>query len=436
MKTKLLGLILLLSIGLAYAAPDTSTCSLSSDGSGTLDQILNQYYSVTSMWQSVIVPKVKALFWFFFAAEFLYQITFKKVIANDIQKLYVFFVGRIFVAYMFAEIFLAPSFYFGIIKYFINLGAAASGFSVDMSSGNPFAGFSPSGILNLGNCLWNEVFARLADAGLTEIVNAILYGLPFIFITITVFILSAVMALGLMLTALEAYIVLYGGFILTGFSGSSWTQNYWQRYLSYVGGVAIRLFVTCLIVGIIKGQTMAIFNNMLQMENANWVVFLGFLIKILISTFINAVLVMTIPAKAASMLNGSVSSGIGDIVAGASAALAGVVGGAAIFNAARSGASGMMSAPSVGRTAAMGKARELLSNGASGGTSSKPADWKAQAMKAGTDASTQHMKEHWSKAKAGVGTGLGKMGSGARAAGNMTGGHGGASDLNVNAHRE
>lgn len=439
--TKCLLMLLILMTGVAHAdtvVPNTSMCSLATSGSGVLDLILNQYYSATTTWQSIMLPAATKLFWGLFSLEFLYQLTFKKILTMDIQKLWVFFVVRIFTAYMFAHIFLDPSFYLGIVSYFIKLGSQAGGFTVNITSGNPFAGMSPSGLMNVGDCVVNQVFAEMNNlTGLGGVVSAVIYSLPFFIMSVFIYILAAFMALALFLTALEAYVVLFGGFILCGFSGSSWTQGYWQKYLGYVGGVAIRLLVTCLILGVIKSSTTALFASVMGMQGADLSVFLGTLMLVLINTLINAVLVLTIPSKAASMLNGSVNASLGDVIGAASAIMGGAIGGAAVLGAAKTMAGGLAGAPGAGRTAAIGKARELLGGGAGGGSaSSKPSDWKSQAQAAGTQASQQHVKDAWTKAKGNLSTGSSKLTGAASKAANMSSAHGGAADINVNAHRE
>jgi len=227
--------ILLLWLTLANATP--AMCSMSATG-GLLDLFLQNYYTAAQSWSGVLAPIAVKLFWFWFTCEFLWQLTFKKILMNDLQKLYVFFVIRIFTAYFFAQCFVNQGFYLGIIQYFANLGAQAGGFAVNTNSGNPFGTFSPSGIINIGLCSWNSLFAFLgANAGWASIVNAVIYALPMVILTIMITIVAIIMALALVMLALEAYIVLFGGFILCGFAGSSWTQSYWQKYLSYVAGV-------------------------------------------------------------------------------------------------------------------------------------------------------------------------------------------------------
>lgn len=323
MKKYWIALILMIPVFAIAASPDLSMCSLSSSN-GILDSILSDYYNATSNWKTTLAPTAVKLFWFWFTAEFLWQLTFKKILANDLSKLYVFFVVRIFTAYMFAQIFVDPTFYTGIITYFTNLGSSAGNFSINASSGNPFNSLSPSGIMNIGACMWNSVFGFLDGSSILDIVKAIIFAMPMLLTCLAVFIISALMALGLIMTALEAYIVMNAGIILCGFAGSSWTQSYWQKYLSYVGGVAIRLFVLCLILGLMKTNILAQFSSLTSLASiTDFGIAWSIIIKILISMVVYAYLALKVPAMAGAMLTGTVSAGLGDVIAGAAMLMSG-----------------------------------------------------------------------------------------------------------------
>lgn len=328
MKQKLLVfLILFLFVNNGFAG----TCSLSSS-SGALDIFLNDFYTNASRWQQTLLPIAVKLYWFWFTAELLYQITFKKVLANDTNKLWYFLMIRVFTGYMFASIFVDPAFYSGIIQYFVNLGGQAGGFQITPVAGNPFGSLSPSAVMDTGSCVWNSAWKVVGEVKTgwwptDNIKLAVTVGLPIIAITIAVYVLAAIMALALFMTALESYIVMNAGIILCGFAGSSWTQGFWNKYLSYVGGIAIRLFVMCLILGIIQkllisdlsGLSIVVADGGIDALPA----LMGGMIKLLIDVLICTFLVVKVPTMAGSMLTGTVNSGLGDVIKGASMMLAG-----------------------------------------------------------------------------------------------------------------
>lgn len=328
MRSKIIFIfVIFLIINNSYAG----TCSLSSS-SGALDTFLNDFYANASRWQTSLLPTAIKLYWFWFTAELLYQITFKKVLANDVNKLWYFMMVRVFTGYMFANIFVDPAFYTGVINYFVKLGGIAGGFNITPVAGNPFGSLSPSAVMDTGGCVWDSAWKVVGEVKTgwwptDNIKLAVTVGLPIILITLAVYILAAIMALTLFMTALESYIVMNAGIILCGFAGSSWTQGFWNKYLSYVGGIAIRLFVMCLILGIIQKLLISDLQGLSIVASDQSIealpALMGVLIKLLIDVLICTFLVVKVPSMAGSMLTGSVNAGLGDVIKGASMMLAG-----------------------------------------------------------------------------------------------------------------
>lgn len=337
MKRKIILFLFLMSLGtMAFAA----SCQLT--GGGLLDSLLNKYFTSANAWVTYLQPIAIRMYWFWFTAELLYQITFKKVLANDMQKLWYFLTIRVFTGYMFATIFVDPAFYTGIIQYFVNLGGAAGGYTVTPTSGNPFGALSPSSVMNVGGCVWNSAYTAISGGdlggGLTrkgielpDLKSVFTIGMPVLTLAFISYGLAAIMALILFLTSLEAYIVLNAGVILLGFAGSSWTQGFWNKYLSYVGGLAIRFFVMCLILSLVK-QTIE--TDMAELAAATNKLAPGTLLsgmadlvgaglKSTIDMLICTFLVIKVPQTAGAMLTGSVNAGMGDVIQGAAMMLAG-----------------------------------------------------------------------------------------------------------------
>ena len=259
-----------------------------------------------------------------------------------LKKIWYFVLVRTFTALAFWQIFGDPDFYSGVIAYFVKEGSAAGGFSVVPSSGNPFGSFSPSAIMGAGECAWKSAYGLVAGSnmdgtgaagtmGLPDLKSVFTVAMPVICMAMVVYALSAIMALTLFMTALEAYIVMNAGVILIGFAGSSWTMGFWNKYLSYVGGIAIRLFVMCLILGLVQititkdltSLNAAALAYTADFELSKMSGLVSEEIKMVIDVLILTFLVVKVPAMAGSMLTGTVNSGLGDVIAGASMMLAG-----------------------------------------------------------------------------------------------------------------
>ncbi|MBX9865442.1 MAG: type IV secretion system protein [Burkholderiales bacterium] len=296
----------------SYAA---DACSYATKG-GVYDGILDSFVTTAKTWNTTLLPLVTRIFWGVFAAEFLYQLTFKKILSNDLSKLYVFFVIRMFTAYIFAYVFLNLDTYMGIINFFTRIGAELGGQTMSASEGSSGMGISPSGIMSYLECEFATLNALFLGGALlgqwiglgtffSEALLGVVVGMNLIAVIVTV-------------TMLDAYVVIFGGFILVGFSGSSWTQSYWQKYLSYAVATGIRLFMTCLILGLVfKG-----FDN-LNTAASTPTEAITSIFKLLGYLILSVYLLFTVPSKAASMLTGSMGGGMGELVGAASMLMAG-----------------------------------------------------------------------------------------------------------------
>ena len=127
----------------------------------------------------------------------------------------------------------------------------------------------------------------------------------------------------IMLIIIESYFVMFAGIILAGFAGSNWTMDYWQKYLSYVGAVAIRLFCTSLLLGLMTTELTSLEwpNISIDMTSTgatsiitNTSVIISSLIKMLGVFGFNMLLLLLVPFKAAKMLNGSIKVNLGDVI--------------------------------------------------------------------------------------------------------------------------
>ena len=440
-------LAVVVALNTAYAA----SCSI--QGGGSLDAILSGFYGVTSTWQTKLAIKAKGLFWFLFGLEFSYQFAIKKILPGDIQKIWVFALTRIFIAGFLADTFLDINFYSGVIAYFMKLGAYLSGLSISIDANN-LGGLSPSGVISFLMCTFNGVVSALVGSGgTTAAIIGFFSGTVGTFMAniMTCFLMGyyacvLVVGLALMLVLLEIYIVMFGGFILCGFAGSSWTINYWQRYLGYVGGAAIRIFMTALILGVILKQTQD--PDLLGWKIADILTepsrILGDMMFSVGILFFDAVILFSIPAKSGAMLSGQVSAGFGDVVGTAALAMSGgkmfanpVAGGA------RAGATAMKALSQAGganKAATMKEARSLLKNSVGGGSGAGGGgkDWKSMAKEAGKTAGdavkSQGMGQAKNQAAAGLLSSKNAWSDMTRHS-NTGSGSAGAPSLNVDPHK-
>ncbi len=423
-------------------------CSFAS--TGIFDTIINSYASTTSNWSNTLLPVARYVFWFIAALEFCYQISIKKLLPNELQKLWVFLIVRMFITTVLAIFVLDLQFYTSIVSWFAELGAAVGGTNMTSSSSSVID-FSPSEFFN---AMWDQFFptisAIMVAAGSVGLVSSatgnFLFGLSGIII-ICIFIMVFVV----MLTLIEAYFVLFAGIILAGFAGSSWTINYWQKYMSYVGGVAIRLFCTSILLGMITAQ----WTNptwLIQVpEGSSWITNSTVVIKNLLSMLgafgFDMVLMVTIPSKAASMLNGTVNASLGEAIGAASMAMsggrmisstaAGVGGGASSVT------KGIVGAGASAKSAAFKAMRDGMNDGMSSEGGGSDEMWKQSVKTSGQNAANKGLSDSIKKGfsegkdafKGGVNAAKNHAGAFAGKANSASGPSSGGSSINIDPHR-
>ncbi|MCC2624313.1 MAG: conjugal transfer protein TrbL [Burkholderiales bacterium] len=441
MKTIKLKLALILFIfitGSAYAG-------------NVLDTILLSYSEAAKTWSDTLLPVARYIFWFVASLEFIYQFTVKKLLPNELQKLWVFLIVRVFVASFLAIFALDLNVYTGIISWMARLGALCGGIS--FTGGGGVLNYSPSAVFEL---VWKAYSPTLtgiiAVAGTASLIDTAI-GLFLLGLAGMIIICILVMVFSVMLVLVEAYFVIFGGIILAGFAGSSWTLNYWQKYLSYVSGVAVRLFCTSLLMGLIAAQ----------LHNPTWIKapppfeilhaneYLGIFVTNIVSMLavfgFNMILMLTIPSKAGAMLNGSVNASLSEAIGAAStmlsggkmmtSAVAGVATGAAKLGL------GVTGANAAAKSAGFKVMRDGMRNNTARDTSSDD-KWKqivrATGQSAAKDAAVDSIKGGIVDAKKAVAGGMAEAknhaGAFAKSAGSIDSGSGGGAALDINPHKE
>lgn len=138
-----------------------------------------------------------------------------------------------FTGFFLALIFNAQAWSQALINGFLFLGNDAAGAALGGT-------LNPAGILERGFILVGDIM----DA------SSMTTYLAFLFISLAVLILYALIAAYALLVMAEMYVVTAAGVIMLGFGGSQWTVEYAQRYLTYCVSVGAKLYVMFLIIGL------------------------------------------------------------------------------------------------------------------------------------------------------------------------------------------
>ncbi|MBW8028545.1 MAG: P-type conjugative transfer protein TrbL, partial [Ferrovum sp.] len=186
----------------------------------------------------------------------------------------------------------------------------------------PVVTLDPSGVFEQGMTVSGAIWTAFGNASATMGIGQTFAGaLATLLGSIFAILAYGLLALQILITNIESYIIIGGGALLLGFNGSKWTQVFAEKYLGYAVSVGIKLFVLYLIVGL--GQNLA----------TTWVTQLGTftpetVIQVGAAALIYGAMGIMVPGIAGSMLNGSPSMSLGSMAGGAAVAAGGLAGAA------------------------------------------------------------------------------------------------------------
>ncbi len=294
--------IIFISFGVAYADCSLNTPVGSTVANG-LDDFLVKFCNDMSTYAIKSSDIATKIFKILFACEFLWQFSVKKIFSGDVEKLWVFFFTRIALGCFFAQFLVNINVYQGIIKFMVDYGTSMTGMNVQITNtGKLFDGISPSSTFRIYTCA-------------TDIVHKVTDGTGSLsFLTVKIFLAIAqllffLVMIGIAYLVMEIYVktyfLLYIGFILTGFAGSSWTMNYWQRYLQQISAVAIEFLTMCVLLGVLKSQ-MNSWASLLLNASADTMKLSGAFINLLGLALIFFMFMKTLPSWAGNKLAGEV----------------------------------------------------------------------------------------------------------------------------------
>lgn len=362
---------------IAFVIPDAAWAAATTYGPalqpGTVfDGIASTFQNSTGGWMNAAQGYAKDLFLSLSLIEFTWagiQLTLKKgelqdMIASTMLKI----VG---IGFFYSLLMEAPTWIPAIMNSFGAAGAAVG------SGGGSAAMLSPSGVFDQGI----QVASALVDqmnktnsASNGGVMNAVTSGGAsiggFLFgaivtgitglLTILAFTLVAVQ---LMVTLIESYVIIGGGMLMLGFTGSRWTLPFGEKYFGYAVSTGIKLFTLYLIVG--QGQNVS--NAIIHALNSNPsgagpVDFLG----AGASSLAYGAMGYMVPAMAGSMMNGSPSLSLGNMAGAGSGMVGSMIGAAAL--AGSTALSGLGAATSFNKTTkAAGNIGGEATGGAGGG---------------------------------------------------------------------
>lgn len=356
---------------------------------GVLDSIAKSYKDATGGWSSVLVGSAHTLFFYLASIELAWTGIVWVMEKDNLSSFTTALIKKtIWLGFFYALLLNFDTWVPAIINSFGKAGLNAAHLS---------QGLSPSLVIEVGLDCLDHIMSAVDKLGFwAGIFPSLMASICSLFILACFF----VIALQLLATLVESYIILSAGIIFLGFGGSRLTNDFVQKFLGYAVSVGVKLFMIYLIIGI--GMSFSDgWAKLLQGEDKdlirNFVVIAG-------STFIYAGLVWKIPAFAASLMSGvstftaggmagSAAMPTGGAVAVAGAGMTSIGGAGAAINSAvkmagggSGGSGGALGSGSLGGSSGGGGGGEV--GGATGGASSGSSNaFNMAAPSAASDAS-------------------------------------------------
>lgn len=312
------------------------------NAAGMMDTLVQQVQSASGGWMSNALGYAKNLFFGLAAIEFAWsaiQLTLKK---SELSEIMVGTLFKVMSLSFFAMVLVkAPEWVPAIIDSFKAAGVGVGGGTAVMS---------PSAVFDQGLQVASSLMQLSSDAapstggmimntltnsgqGLGKfMLSSIIIGIAAIFIVLG----YGLIAVQLLITLIESYLIIGGGAIMLGFSGSRWTHNLSEKYLGYAISVGVKLFTMYLIIGFGSSFTQALKDTITAAyaahpEGPSFGEYLG----VGGASLFYGVTGYMAPGMAGSMLAGTVSMSLQNV-----GAAAGMVGGAPVAAGLAAGAAG------------------------------------------------------------------------------------------------
>lgn len=268
---------------------------------GMLDQVVTEFATRASSWQSVVMNAALWLFWTLGTISLVWTGGILILRKADIGEFLAEFVRFI----MFFGFFLwllrnGPAFASSIIRSLQKLGEQASGVS----------SVTPSSIVDIGFMIWKQAIISLS---LWTPIDSFVG----IALSAGIMLLLAAVAVNMLLLLVAGWILMYAGIFFLGFGGSRWTSDLAINYYKAVLGVAVQLMAMVLLIGI-GNDLLSTFYAKMNKGALNFEE-LGVM---LVFCFALLMLINRVPSLLAGVITGSGSGGAGNFGAGAIAGAA------------------------------------------------------------------------------------------------------------------
>ncbi|MET0107415.1 MAG: P-type conjugative transfer protein TrbL [Candidatus Thiodiazotropha sp.] len=216
----------------------TTDASAAINNDGIMDQVLSRFESNASNWAGIIESAATRLFWTLVLISMVITFGFMALRKADIGEFFAEFTRfTIFTGFFWWLLVNGPDFARSIINSLRQLGGSAAGL------GGYSGHFSPSEIVDIGFIMLGKTLVE--SSILSPVDSAVGIALGF-----AVLLMTAMIAVNVLLLYVTAWMMSYGGIFYLGFGGSRWTSEMAINYFKAVLGIAIQIMTMILIIGI------------------------------------------------------------------------------------------------------------------------------------------------------------------------------------------
>ncbi len=309
-------MFLVAAVSTAHAAP-APTPTGGPGGQGYLDTISSQFQAATTGWMTTAQGYAFKIFTALAAMDLSWWGIKQVLKKNDLAD---FIAGATLkiasIAFFYTIVKFAPTWMPLITSSFMDMGQAIGGAGA--------ATASPSGVMSMAFSVVHQLYQvyNNAPGGLLNIGTNFFLAIVIAVTSLLALIGFGLVALQLLMTLIETYLVGGAGLVMLGFTGSGLTSSFGEKYIGYLVSVGIKLLMIYAIVGL--GQNLI--NSELSYIAAYTIPGNSLpptdLLTVGVSMLIYGVIGMQAPGMAGSLMNGSPNMSLGN-VAGGGAAIAG-----------------------------------------------------------------------------------------------------------------
>lgn len=202
-----------------------------------LDKTISMYKDAASQWEPAIKKHAKVLFWALATLSMIFTFGYMAVKGQSSLGDYFSEFIRFSITIGFFFWLLENGSYIAetIIQSLHNIGREASTTYV--------LELTPSNIITFGFSLVMNAYESIPRAGYVM-------GITMLAVTVVIMGIFAIIATIMVLLLVHAWVLVYAGIFFLGFGGGRWTSDIAINYFKTVLGMAVQIFVFCLLIGI------------------------------------------------------------------------------------------------------------------------------------------------------------------------------------------